>query len=624
MARRSSFLLLPLAGLVLAPAATPAADPAEALAAAMETPLKYIQKRGGALDLEVSAEQLRDGEWRPLGQARILDFQDGRFHMDLSLASGEGGHLHRTADSTILHMGHRDAAFVGEGAVSRANQFAPREMLLDILDIDARARLLAPALLTADPRTLAAGVTALVRLPDGAIEATDSGWRFEDGTTTVSVDRGGGLRELMLGDTRVRIQARLDPDAVLPGFQIPETARVEQVDRDILERTLRRGIVRAAEIQHENANWTPPADGEKRVPGGILVIEGGHRLMVLDGPPEVIGAAQGRLLAPEIRKVVDSTLYTVGLVYSVGTGKWFPSEIREAWDRLEPHTPPEYLAEIHAMADAAGIDREELLLANFFPELFHCSGFAVRNTATIDGKLYHGRVLDYMTNIGLQYIAVVAVYQQPGKITWANVGYAGFAGSVTGMNMAGISIGEMGGRGEGDWDGMPMAQLIRYGLENAETLGELKDIFRQKPRTCEYFYVFADGNTNEAVGVYATPEILDFITFGEKHELLPRSVSDAVLMSQGNRFDILCDRVEAAHGAIDAEKAIRLMDRGVAISGANLHNVLMVPEDGVMWVANAGPRGRIAAEMEYVRYDLHDILARYGAQREVASGIGGE
>jgi hypothetical protein len=44
-----------------------------------------------------------------------------------------------------------------------------------------------------------------------------------------------------------------------------------------------------------------------------------------------------------------------------------------------------YLREMDAIAVAAGLDAEEVRLANFFPELFHCSGFAVFGEATGGG-----------------------------------------------------------------------------------------------------------------------------------------------------------------------------------------------------------------------------------------------
>ena len=73
-----------------------------------------------------------------------------------------------------------------------------------------------------------------------------------------------------------------------------------------------------------------------------------------------------------------------------------------------------------------------------------------------------------------------------------SLGYAGFIGTVTAMNEKGLAIGEMGGRGEGDWDGMPMSFLLRDVMERADTVEEALAILRAAPRTCEYYYVLSD------------------------------------------------------------------------------------------------------------------------------------
>ncbi len=120
---------------------------------------------------------------------------------------------------------------------------------------------------------------------------------------------------------------------------------------------------------------------------------------------------------------------------------------------------------------APGMDVQDIIIANFIPELFHCSGFAISGSATKDGTLYHGRILDYGCDWRLQEHAVLTVAEPRGKIPFVNVTYAGFIGSVTGMNAERVSIGEMGGKGMGHWDGMPMAFLVRTVLEEADTTG---------------------------------------------------------------------------------------------------------------------------------------------------------
>src|SRR5262249_41000418 len=121
-----------------------------------------------------------------------------------------------------------------------------------------------------------------------------------------------------------------------------------------------------------------------------------------------------------------------------------------------PYTPEWYQQELAGVAAGAGLDLKEVAAANFLPELFHCSGFAVMNSATADGKLYHGRILDYSCDWHLQDHAVLIIAEPEGGIPFANVTFAGFIGSVTGMNAKHISIGEMGGAGQGHWAGTPM------------------------------------------------------------------------------------------------------------------------------------------------------------------------
>jgi hypothetical protein len=248
-------------------------------------------------------------------------------------------------------------------------------------------------------------------------------------------------------------------------------------------------------------------------------------------------------------------------------------------------------------------------IANFIPEMFHCSGFAVMNTATKDGTLYHGRVLDYAIDWRLQEHAVIIVAEPEGGIPFVNVTYAGFIGSVTGMNARHVSIGEMGGGGIGHWEGVPMAFLVREVLERAATLDDAIRIFRDSPRTCQYFYVIADAKTNRAVGMEASWNVFFAIDPGQHHALLPKPVKDCVILSAGDRYDELARRIADGHGSFTAETAIRLMDRPVAMK-SNLHNALFEPKSTRFWVANASADLQPAAERPYQSFQLTELLSR--------------
>ena len=108
------------------------------------------------------------------------------------------------------------------------------------------------------------------------------------------------------------------------------------------------------------------------------------------------------------------------------------------------------------------------------------------------------------------------------------------------------------GKGEGNWDGKPMAELVREVMEKANTLDEAVEIMRKGPRTCEYYYVISDAKSNRAVGIAATPDKFETILPGQSHPLLPHAIPDAVLMSAGDRYEELARRVKAGYGKFDA------------------------------------------------------------------------
>ena len=247
---------------------------------------------------------------------------------------------------------------------------------------------------------------------------------------------------------------------------------------------------------------------------------------------------------------------------------------------------------------------------NFIPELFHCSGFAVMNSATTDGTLYHGRVLDYAVDWQLQDHAVLIVCEPDGGIPFVNVSYAGFIGSVTGMNAGHVSIGEMGGGGQGHWDGMPMAAVGPRGAAKGRRSGRgrgrvarpsphLPILLRHRRRQHE------SGRRHGSTLGQASQSIEP----GEAHPLLPKPVKDCVLLSAGRRYEELARRAEA--GARQDRRRGRPPFDGLRVAlKSNLHDVLFAPASTKFWVANASSHGKPAADQPYHAFQLTELLAR--------------
>jgi len=357
---------------------------------------------------------------------------------------------------------------------------------------------------------------------------------------------------------------------------------------------------------------TAQAETLGRYGEGWLESIDGYLVLHLKGTPYEMGMQHGKLLGEHVRENLRFVLQEQGdkTLVKVGPLNVTPKTVLPSIVELQrPYVPAKYFDEMRGLADGAGVSVADVNSANFIPELFHCSGFAVMNKATADGTLYHGRVLDYGVDLRLQEHAVLIIAEPTGGIPFVNVSYAGFIGSVTGMNAEHVSIGEMGGGGLGAWQGTPMSLLVREVLETSKDLDAAVEVFKNHKRTCEYYYVIADAKTNRAVGIAATPQELVEITPGEAHPRLPKPVGDAVLLSAGSRYDELVQRVQSQHGKLNADTALHLMDRPVAMR-SNLHNALFEPGSTRLWVANATPAGEPAAQQKYHTFQLTELLAR--------------
>ncbi len=574
-------------------------------------------------DLAKLSEQIEP--WLQLAQGQVPQFTLSgdavipleetrhKIHFDLTCANAEdfdlviehqdfAASIRRRSDGIALALPKHEVVFIGQGIKPEGeDHLRPQGIVQRLIGNGTGIYSVSQMLGTASTNDLAGFLLALVS-PTYSNEKKawleDEHWlRFSRQPTMIEASIAGAEIEVSLAGLATE-QKKLDD---WPGF------RVERLPRPELEGQLARGARRALEILAPSPQLTSPKQRNRQVPNGELRWIDGQRVALLHGTPEQIGLAHAQLLPVESQRCIDSVLYAFGTVQTIITGRWFRRDLDAAYARLAAHIPERHKSETRAMAVGLGLDPELVEALNVFPEMFHCSGFAVLGSATADGKLYHGRVLDYMTTIGLQDAATTFVIAPTGQIPFANVGYAGFTGSVSGMNAEQISLGEMGGRGEGAWDGVPMATLMRRALEECSSLEQVKQLWSENPRTCEYFYVFADGEQQSAVGVAATPDSLQFIAPGQTHPLLGEGIPDAVVLSAGERLQELRRRVHAGHGQIDVEAACQLMSRPVAME-SNLHNVLFVPEDGLLYVANATHR-QPAAERPYVRLDLRQLLS---------------
>jgi isopenicillin-N N-acyltransferase-like protein len=374
------------------------------------------------------------------------------------------------------------------------------------------------------------------------------------------------------------------------------------------------------------------------------------RILHLKGTPYEMGFQHGTLLKDLIKKNVAEFIDSPQpALASRANG------LKENLPKLLSYSPARFKEEMQGVADGSGVSMQKIIALNTFPELIHCSGITVSGAATKNGDLYHVRVLDYAVGKSLQNSAVLMVVQPENHNAFVNVSYAGFIGSVTGMNDKHIAMGEIGGWGYGHWNGMPMSFLFREVLERAGTLEMAKQLLAETPRTCEYYYILSDGKDNTSVGVYATESQIRFIEQGtgyalfapkqlpanygdngdhDKFCIAPSTVKysknqmllydaenrlsmlfhqqpqDCLLLtgySHPERYPHLVERVFSSYGTLDEMTLQAIIKRPVARE-SNLHNAIFLPSQLKLWVSQAGPNDEPACDQPYTAFSLSELL----------------
>ncbi len=545
-----------------------------------------------------SGDPIIDGKAQPI-KIELIKFDEESFDLDLEHAD-YAVQLRRRCNGMAFCVPKHQIVYLGTGTIDSVDHLKPTGILNRLVSTGTSVRLGTQLIAGTTADDLAGTLLSLAYLKsseDKQAWVIDKALvRFEPDGERAHAEFDGTILDMRLKKT-VDVPKAFD---AWPGMTS------HPLQRNELEKQLARGVRRALEVLAPSALLTAPVHRAKKLEHGELRWVDGQRVVLLQGTPDEIGQAHGKLLKQEAVRCIDSVMYAFGTAQTIITGRWFRDDLESAYSQLAKHIPERHKVETRALAASLEMNPDLIEALNVFPEMFHCSGFALFGKATEGGKLYHGRVLDYMTTIGLQDAATTFVVAPDGMIPFANVGYAGFVGSVSGMNAEKISLGEMGGRGEGQWDGVPMATLMRRGLEECSSLEQIKQLWQNNPRTCEYYYVFADGEERTAVGVAASPKSLQFVAPGEAHPLLGHGIQDAVVMSEGSRLKELRKRIQNGYGTFNAVSAQSLMSRPVAMA-SNLHNVLFVPEDGVLFIANADHK-HPAADRPYVKLDLQDLL----------------
>ena len=398
---------------------------------------------------------------------------------------------------------------------------------------------------------------------------------------------------------------------------------------------------------------------------GKLYRVGEHLVCVMEGTPREMGHQQGRLLAKQMVHMMKEG-YMPKALWNKGYTRAY---VMAQSERMEKYIAPRHIAEMKGMVEglkAAGVEDvtyKDVRLGVTQAEILHfdpdappeCSNFACWGKWTPDGRLLHGRNLDWNVKGDAQDDAAILIWRPKGGVPFMMVGWAGGIGSVSGMNAAGITIGEMTlPSPNATFDGLPLFMQFRNVLESATTLKEAVDFLVNCKRTTGWNFIIGDGKipdgraletdakrcevyapmdaketeetchyaiedavrrTNHPVGKEALFELAlhygpEFNIEVETWEQLKALFPVLRMQNSWQRYDWMAKQIQAEPGAVDVKKAIQMLANGPVFCNATLHSWVFDPKNQVAYVAIAGNNPPVTATLRpFTRIDLKEWFA---------------
>ncbi|NOY83173.1 MAG: hypothetical protein GXP31_19440 [Kiritimatiellaeota bacterium] len=368
--------------------------------------------------------------------------------------------------------------------------------------------------------------------------------------------------------------------------------------------------------------YTAPPRQIRSAPNGLLaeVGKGPDRVFVLHlwGTPYEMGRAQGVLLKKQIVEGLPAVIEAMGRKMGGDLGK-----LDRTAETTRRFWPPHFEPEMRGLADGAGIGFESVVRANMIGETseWHCSLFAASGPATRDGRLLQLRALDYETRAGIQRFPVITVYHPDRGHPFANFGWAGIVGSVTGMSSVPLAISEIGDDYDAMHDslqGTPFMFLLRDILQFDTSLEAALRRIRRARRTTSLLYAVGDGKSGEFRAVQASRTVFNVYSPEDLEPLTPTHPRIPNIVYWGMSWDVpkydkrLHDMLVKHYGKLTPELTVR--EILPTVGTGNLQVAVYDLTNQIVWTANAAavehgePPPLAAYDRPYIRLDMRSLF----------------
>lgn len=372
--------------------------------------------------------------------------------------------------------------------------------------------------------------------------------------------------------------------------------------------------------------------------------DGRIRVLFCRGTAYERGYQHGVLLRKEIQD-------NIGYLYERALGVFHTEELfAETYERMRPFISQDYIDEMHGLAHGSKMSLSTIHHVHVLADMGEwggkkklkgvikemmagkfattCSNLGVNANATADGKLYTVRVLDWglhkVSKLHQYPLIVVGVPDQ--GIAYANIGWIGYLGAISGLNARGITLGEMGYGDPGNETlrGIPMPFLLRDILTHASNLQDVRKIIGESVGTNSYVFLMSDGKTSETeLYVKDRDRFLVAKPGTEVHdgqENMPAIENTCY----GGRYDEkMAELLKANHGQLSPEYFMNSFIPQIAMK-SNFQNVIYDPQALKFWVTNAKNKDEWAASQPYTFFDFGQALEEFMRNSSISPGKRGK
>lgn len=236
-------------------------------------------------------------------------------------------------------------------------------------------------------------------------------------------------------------------------------------------------------------------------------------------------------------------------------------------------------------------------------------------TASSGSPLLQLRALDWDVDGPFKDFPQITVYHTDESgdngHTFANIGWTGWIGSITGISSVQMAISEIGvsfpdaSFGAESRSGVPFTYILRDILQFDESLAAAESHLKDAKRTCYLLFGVGDGKTKQFRGVQYSASVANFFNDTNLQPVAdwhPR-ITDVVYWG----MDWLCPgytlplskQLTALHGSITPE--ITIQNITAVVQTGDLHIAIYDLTSMILHTANARKDGASGSQMAYDR-----------------------